>query len=73
MNAEWILILTLLTDRGQSSSIEQVPGFASRAQCEAAGKAWVNSVWPPEPGLYAPAKSVCVFRGEGKEPAVERP
>ena len=73
MNAEWILILTLLTGQGQSSSIEHVVGFASRAQCDAAGKAWVNSIWPPEPRLYEPAKSICVFRGEGKEPAVERP
>lgn len=72
MNAEWILILTLLTNQGQSTSIEQVPGFVSRAQCEAAGKAWVNSVWPSAPMTYAPAKSVCVFRGAGKEQAVEK-
>jgi hypothetical protein len=73
VNAEWILILTLLTDQGRSTSIEQVTGFASRAQCEAAGKTWVNAVWPSEPRLYSPAKSVCLFRGEGKEPPVEKP
>ena len=72
MNAEWILVLTFLgPGQSQHIAIEHVPGFTSRAQCEAAGKAWVNSIWPPEPG-NAPAKSVCVFRGEGKELAVER-
>jgi hypothetical protein len=41
----WILILTLVTyQRSDSSSMTNIPGFKTEAQCRAAGQAWLDQM-----------------------------
>jgi hypothetical protein len=71
VSSEWILILTLV---GNSAyAIEHVPGFVSRAQCEAAGQAWLNVVWASNEEAGGPAITACVFAGKERAPALKQP
>lgn len=41
--ATWVLILSLVGESQTGKAIESVPGFATKYQCEVAGKEWVRA------------------------------
>lgn len=44
--AEWVLVLSIVFSHtaGVGAAIESVPGFATEAECQAAGKQWTEDV-----------------------------